>query len=121
MGLRLHVNNLSSFHISTEFRAVKEKHDFFEVCQNPELACEVTLQVTVLIIISSIGSAPILSAGKCHINIRNDLSSNYVYFNFQPIDRFNLDASIIFSDILVIPQVSNFNILFTALKILIQF
>ena len=58
MGLRLHVNNLSSFHISTEFRAVKEKHDFFEVCQNPELACEVTLQVTVLIIISSIGSAP---------------------------------------------------------------
>jgi len=48
-----------------EFRAVKEKHDFFEVCQTPELACEVTL---------------------------------------QPIERFNLDAAIIFSDILVIPQ-----------------
>ncbi|VDQ13261.1 unnamed protein product [Trichobilharzia regenti] len=50
-----------------EFRAVREKHDFFEICRTPELACEVTL---------------------------------------QPIKRFDLDAAIIFSDILVIPQVS---------------
>ncbi|CAH8872603.1 unnamed protein product [Trichobilharzia szidati] len=48
-----------------EFRAVREKHDFFEICRTPELACEVTL---------------------------------------QPIKRFDLDAAIIFSDILVIPQ-----------------
>ncbi|KAI9209153.1 uroporphyrinogen decarboxylase [Polychytrium aggregatum] len=50
-----------------EFRAVKVEHDFFAVCQDPELACKVTL---------------------------------------QPIDRYPglLDASIIFSDILVIPQ-----------------
>jgi len=48
-----------------EFRDVREKHEFFEVCRTPELACEVTL---------------------------------------QPIRRFDLDASIIFSDILVVPQ-----------------
>lgn len=48
-----------------EFREVRTQHDFFAVCQTPELACQVTL---------------------------------------QPIERFDLDASIIFSDILVIPQ-----------------
>ncbi|XP_012539557.1 uroporphyrinogen decarboxylase [Monomorium pharaonis] len=48
-----------------EFQEVRAKHDFFSVCQTPELACQVTL---------------------------------------QPIERFDLDASIIFSDILVIPQ-----------------
>ncbi|CAH8631149.1 unnamed protein product [Heterobilharzia americana] len=48
-----------------EFRAMREKYDFFEICRTPELACEVTL---------------------------------------QPIRRFDLDAAIIFSDILVIPQ-----------------
>jgi len=48
-----------------EFREVRLKHEFFNVCQNPELACEVTM---------------------------------------QPIRRFALDAAIIFSDILVIPQ-----------------
>ncbi|RKP18871.1 uroporphyrinogen decarboxylase-like protein [Rozella allomycis CSF55] len=50
-----------------EFREVREKYDFFKVCQTPELACQITL---------------------------------------QPIDRYDglLDAAIIFSDILVIPQ-----------------
>ncbi|KYN30493.1 Uroporphyrinogen decarboxylase [Trachymyrmex septentrionalis] len=48
-----------------EFQEVRAQHDFFAVCQTPELACQVTL---------------------------------------QPIERFDLDASIIFSDILVIPQ-----------------
>ena len=50
-----------------EFQAVRAKHSFFEVCETPELACEVTL---------------------------------------QPIDRFAglLDASIIFSDILVVAK-----------------
>lgn len=48
-----------------EFRATREKHDFFTICRTPELACEVTL---------------------------------------QPLERFDLDAAIIFSDILVIPQ-----------------
>jgi len=48
-----------------EFRKIREQHPFFEICETPELACEVTL---------------------------------------LPIRRFNLDAAIIFSDILVIPQ-----------------
>ncbi|XP_059468498.1 uroporphyrinogen decarboxylase [Neocloeon triangulifer] len=48
-----------------EFREFRSKHDFFTICQTPELAAEITL---------------------------------------QPIRRYDLDASIIFSDILVIPQ-----------------
>ncbi|XP_075230794.1 uroporphyrinogen decarboxylase [Lycorma delicatula] len=48
-----------------EFRAVRENHSFFEICQTPELVAKVTL---------------------------------------QPIERFDLDAAIIFSDILVVPQ-----------------
>ncbi|KAJ3639803.1 hypothetical protein Zmor_003139 [Zophobas morio] len=48
-----------------EFMSLRQNHSFFEMCQNPELACEVTL---------------------------------------MPIKRYNLDAAIIFSDILVIPQ-----------------
>lgn len=50
-----------------EFRAIREKHEFFECCRTPELACEITM---------------------------------------QPIRRYSglLDAAIIFSDILVVPQ-----------------
>jgi len=44
---------------------VRQAHSFFEVCEVPELACQVTL---------------------------------------QPIQRYALDASIIFSDILVVPR-----------------
>ncbi|CAG9764220.1 unnamed protein product [Ceutorhynchus assimilis] len=48
-----------------EFQEYRKQHSFFEICQNPEYACEVTL---------------------------------------MPLRRFDLDAAIIFSDILVIPQ-----------------
>ncbi|KAK9879241.1 hypothetical protein WA026_004090 [Henosepilachna vigintioctopunctata] len=48
-----------------EFRDFRKQHSFFEICQTPKLACEVTL---------------------------------------MPIKRYDLDAAIIFSDILVIPQ-----------------
>ncbi|OQR75187.1 uroporphyrinogen decarboxylase-like [Tropilaelaps mercedesae] len=48
-----------------EFMETRKTHTFFEMCQRPEIACEITL---------------------------------------QPIRRFNVDAAIIFSDILVIPQ-----------------
>ncbi|KRT85612.1 hypothetical protein AMK59_197 [Oryctes borbonicus] len=47
------------------FREFRKLHTFFEICQTPSLACEVTL---------------------------------------MPIKRFDLDAAIIFSDILVVPQ-----------------
>ena len=50
----------------SEVREYRKKHEFFEICRNPEHACEVTM---------------------------------------QPLRRFDLDASIIFSDIMVIPQV----------------
>ncbi len=48
-----------------EYRAVREKHDFFDVVETPELAAEVTI---------------------------------------QPVDRFPLDAAILFSDIMVVPE-----------------
>ncbi|MDH5648423.1 MAG: uroporphyrinogen decarboxylase [Gammaproteobacteria bacterium] len=57
-----------------EYRAVREKAgDFMSLCQNPELACEVTL---------------------------------------QPIDRFPLDAAILFSDILTIPDAMGLGLYF---------
>ncbi len=48
-----------------EYRALREKYGFFERCQTPELACEITL---------------------------------------QPVDIIGVDAAILFSDILVVPQ-----------------
>lgn len=48
-----------------EFRQLRAKHSFFDMCETPKLACEATL---------------------------------------MPLKRFDLDAAIIFSDILVIPQ-----------------
>ena len=55
-----------------EFREFRQQHDFFTICQTPELACEITL---------------------------------------QPIRRFDLDAAIIFSDILVVPQALGMEVL----------
>ncbi len=48
-----------------EYRKLRDKYSFFERCQNPELATEITL---------------------------------------QPVDLIGVDAAIIFSDILVVPQ-----------------
>lgn len=58
----------------SEFRALRQEHDFFELCQDPELATQVTL---------------------------------------QPIDHYPglIDAAIIFSDILVIPQALGMEVL----------
>lgn len=68
MTKRLHLFQL------TEFRAVRAKHEFFEICRTPELATEITV---------------------------------------QPIRRFAglIDAAIIFSDILVIPQAMGMEVL----------
>eukprot|EP01083_Nonionella_stella_P232382 819850_1 len=54
-----------------EFRDIRLKYTFFEICKTPELVAEVTL---------------------------------------QPINAFDLDASIIFSDILVIPPILGYNV-----------
>jgi len=48
-----------------EYRVLRERYGFFERCQTPELACEITL---------------------------------------QPVDLIGVDAAILFSDILVVPQ-----------------
>src|SRR5438874_9665926 len=48
-----------------EYRVLREKYGFFERCQTPQLACEITV---------------------------------------QPIDIIGVDAAILFSDILVVPQ-----------------
>lgn len=59
-----------------EYRAVRERAgSFLDLCQNPELACQVTL---------------------------------------QPVDRFDLDAAIIFSDILTIPHAMGLGLEFVA-------
>jgi len=55
-----------------EFRELRSKHPFFEICETPDLACQVTL---------------------------------------MPIKRFDLDAAIIFSDILIIPQALGMEVL----------
>ena len=54
-----------------EFRALREKYDFFTRCQTPDLASEITV---------------------------------------QPIRRYGMDAAILFSDILVIPQAMNIEV-----------
>ena len=58
-----------------EYRATRQKAgSFLDLCKNPELACEVTL---------------------------------------QPLDRFELDAAILFSDILTIPDAMGLGLYFT--------
>ncbi|MFC1684296.1 uroporphyrinogen decarboxylase [Pseudomonadota bacterium] len=58
-----------------EYRATRQKAgNFMDLCQNPELACEVTL---------------------------------------QPLERFPLDAAILFSDILTIPDAMGLGLYFT--------
>lgn len=58
-----------------EFQDFRKKHEFFEICRTPNLACEVTL---------------------------------------MPINRYKLDAAIIFSDILVVPQALGMEVLMVA-------
>jgi uroporphyrinogen decarboxylase len=56
-----------------EYRAVRERASFLELCGDADLACEVTV---------------------------------------QPIDRFDLDAAIVFSDILTVPQAVGMEVVF---------
>lgn len=46
---RFHLLSFSHYHrwdtsTSPEFRDLRQKHDFFEICETPELSCEATLQ-----------------------------------------------------------------------------
>ena len=54
-----------------EFRALRDKYDFFTRCKTPELAAEITV---------------------------------------QPVDIVGVDAAILFSDILVVPQAMNITV-----------
>ena len=54
-----------------EFRALRDKYDFFTRCKTPELAAEITV---------------------------------------QPVDIVGVDAAILFSDILVVPQAMNIEV-----------
>lgn len=56
-----------------EYRKIREKHSFLEMCHSPELAAKVTL---------------------------------------LPVDRFGMDAAILFSDILVIPEALDMGLYF---------
>jgi uroporphyrinogen decarboxylase len=56
-----------------EYRAVRERVSFLDLCGDPDLACEVTV---------------------------------------QPIDRFDLDAAIVFSDILTVPEALGLEVVF---------
>ncbi|MEQ1502341.1 MAG: uroporphyrinogen decarboxylase [Myxococcota bacterium] len=58
-----------------EYRAVREKVSFLDLCGDADLACEVTV---------------------------------------QPIDRFGLDAAIVFSDILTVPEAMGLEVVFDA-------
>ena len=40
------------FFFYLEFREVRLEHEFFKVCRTPELACEVTMQVSTQIMFS---------------------------------------------------------------------
>lgn len=58
-----------------EYRALRKHHSFLEMCQNPDIACEVTL---------------------------------------QPLERFSLDAAIVFADILLLPHAMGLELAFEA-------
>lgn len=60
-----------------EYMVLREKYGFFERCQTPELACEITL---------------------------------------QPVDIIGVDAAILFSDILVVPQAMGLEVLLVESK-----
>ncbi|MCB9680952.1 MAG: uroporphyrinogen decarboxylase [Alphaproteobacteria bacterium] len=57
-----------------EYRAVRQRVSFLDLCGDPDLACEVTV---------------------------------------QPVDRFDTDAAIVFSDILTIPEAMGMEVVFT--------
>ena len=56
------------FFLSTEFRMCREKHPFFEICQTPELACEVTLMVSCIDIVYALfyGVRPYFNTAQNH-------------------------------------------------------